>query len=390
MRGPPTLELMYDDDDEAEDGGRELRGEDVMHPLKVSLEELYNGTSKKLSLSRNVICFKCKGSLDSSSCGHAHLFLNSPTSPKVETTMALQLHKYVGLVQLMRMCSELEKAKEAETILKELEKAKEAETSRTTEAEALIQQVKQEVEKTNAAETETTEVEAMIIQLKQELEAAKAAETKIAEAETFVKKLKELEFVRGIYIYSNSSTVFNGARVRECERELLYPDACGGGGWGWISQGAANYGRGHGTRESCVLHTVRLSYDTLVDFWSALGDKTRRSLLRMKEEDFIERLMYRLFLLHPAGVPEWLVSIPPIIGGHGAWAAYPNSQHETTKEFIAKLDLKTSQKVLGGGCGIGGGDFYMPDNFGVMACNVGLKEICHKESDCQDGGIAYG
>ncbi|KAF9607169.1 hypothetical protein IFM89_032391 [Coptis chinensis] len=63
---------------------------------------------------------------------------------------------------------------------------------------------------------------------------------------------------------------------------------------------------------------------------------------------------------------------------------------ETTKEFIAKLDLKTGQKVLGGGCGIGGGDFYMPDNFGVMACKVRLKEIGHKESDCQDGGIAYG
>ncbi|KAF9596082.1 hypothetical protein IFM89_007135 [Coptis chinensis] len=63
---------------------------------------------------------------------------------------------------------------------------------------------------------------------------------------------------------------------------------------------------------------------------------------------------------------------------------------ETTKEFITKLDLKTGQKVLGGGCGIGGGDFYMPDNFGVMACNVGLKEVGHKESDCQDGGIAYG
>ncbi|KAF9588244.1 hypothetical protein IFM89_008656 [Coptis chinensis] len=50
--------------------------------------------------------------------------------------------------------------------------------------------------------------------------------------------------------------VFNGARVRERERELLYPDICGGGGRGWISQGAANYGRGHGTRESCALHTA--------------------------------------------------------------------------------------------------------------------------------------
>ncbi|CAK9207701.1 unnamed protein product [Sphagnum troendelagicum] len=40
---------------------RQRRGEDVVHPLKVTLEELYNGTSKKLSLSRNVLCSKCKG-----------------------------------------------------------------------------------------------------------------------------------------------------------------------------------------------------------------------------------------------------------------------------------------------------------------------------------------
>ncbi|XP_051143147.1 dnaJ protein homolog isoform X2 [Andrographis paniculata] len=42
-------------------GRRQRRGEDVIHPLKVSLEDLYNGMSKKLSLSRNVICRKCKG-----------------------------------------------------------------------------------------------------------------------------------------------------------------------------------------------------------------------------------------------------------------------------------------------------------------------------------------
>ncbi|KAL8166731.1 hypothetical protein V2J09_008230 [Rumex salicifolius] len=42
-------------------GRRQRRGEDVIHPLKVSLEDLYNGTSKKLSLARNVICTKCKG-----------------------------------------------------------------------------------------------------------------------------------------------------------------------------------------------------------------------------------------------------------------------------------------------------------------------------------------
>ncbi|GAB2234897.1 hypothetical protein Droror1_Dr00004167 [Drosera rotundifolia] len=42
-------------------GRRQRRGEDVIHPLKVSLEDLFNGTSKKLSLSRNVVCSKCNG-----------------------------------------------------------------------------------------------------------------------------------------------------------------------------------------------------------------------------------------------------------------------------------------------------------------------------------------
>ncbi|XP_024980436.1 uncharacterized protein LOC112517284 [Cynara cardunculus var. scolymus] len=99
------------------------------------------------------------------------------------------------------------------------------------------------------------------------------------------------------YLYSKSlkglQNVFGSARARERERELLYPDACGGGGRGWISQGMVGYGRGHGTRETCALHTARLSVDTLVDFWSALGEETRHSLLKMKEEDFMERLMYR-------------------------------------------------------------------------------------------------
>ncbi|OAE26933.1 hypothetical protein AXG93_4413s1170 [Marchantia polymorpha subsp. ruderalis] len=89
--------------------------------------------------------------------------------------------------------------------------------------------------------------------------------------------------------------VFESARARERERELLYPDACGGGGRGWISQSTGGFGgngRGHGMKETCALHTARLSCEALVDFWSALGEETRRSLLRMKEEDFIERLMF--------------------------------------------------------------------------------------------------
>mmetsp|Transcript_16640 Transcript_16640/g.46434 ORF Transcript_16640/g.46434 Transcript_16640/m.46434 type:complete len:182 (+) Transcript_16640:1033-1578(+) len=37
---------------------------------------------------------------------------------------------------------------------------------------------------------------------------------------------------------------------------------------------------------------------------------------------------------------------------------------DTTKEFIAQLDLKPSDVVLDIGCGIGGGDFLMADTYG--------------------------
>ncbi|KAH7518874.1 hypothetical protein FEM48_Zijuj09G0217400 [Ziziphus jujuba var. spinosa] len=42
-------------------GPRQRSGDDVVNPLKVSLEDLYFGTSNKLSLSWNVICSKCNG-----------------------------------------------------------------------------------------------------------------------------------------------------------------------------------------------------------------------------------------------------------------------------------------------------------------------------------------
>lgn len=46
---------------------------------------------------------------------------------------------------------------------------------------------------------------------------------------------------------------------------------------------------------------------------------------------------------------------------------------ETTKEFVAKLDLKAGQKVLDVGCGIGGGDFYMAENFDVHVVGIDLS-----------------
>ncbi|KAL3639404.1 glycylpeptide N-tetradecanoyltransferase [Castilleja foliolosa] len=46
---------------------------------------------------------------------------------------------------------------------------------------------------------------------------------------------------------------------------------------------------------------------------------------------------------------------------------------DTTREFVAKLDLKPCQKVLDVGCGIGGGDFYMADKYGVYVVGIDLS-----------------
>ncbi|KAH9621395.1 hypothetical protein KSS87_004202 [Heliosperma pusillum] len=46
---------------------------------------------------------------------------------------------------------------------------------------------------------------------------------------------------------------------------------------------------------------------------------------------------------------------------------------ETTREFVSRLDLKPGQKVLDVGCGIGGGDFYMAENFDVDVVGIDLS-----------------
>lgn len=45
----------------------------------------------------------------------------------------------------------------------------------------------------------------------------------------------------------------------------------------------------------------------------------------------------------------------------------------TTEELVAKLNLKEGEHVLDVGCGIGGGDFYMAEKFGVSVLGVDLS-----------------
>ncbi|KAG6413723.1 hypothetical protein SASPL_126437 [Salvia splendens] len=46
---------------------------------------------------------------------------------------------------------------------------------------------------------------------------------------------------------------------------------------------------------------------------------------------------------------------------------------ETTSEFVAKMDLQPGQKVLDVGCGIGGGDFYMAEQYDVHVVGIDLS-----------------
>ncbi|WOH07210.1 hypothetical protein DCAR_0626639 [Daucus carota subsp. sativus] len=90
------------------------------------------------------------------------------------------------------------------------------------------------------------------------------------------------------YLFSTSlkgiQNVFDNARKRERERKLNNPNACGVGGRRW---------KGPGTREACAVHNARIPLERMVGFWSSLGKESRQSLLKMKEEDFIERLVHR-------------------------------------------------------------------------------------------------
>lgn len=49
-------------------GERKVR--DMIHQLPVTLEHLYNGTVKKLKVSRNIVCPKCEGAGGAKVCSN--------------------------------------------------------------------------------------------------------------------------------------------------------------------------------------------------------------------------------------------------------------------------------------------------------------------------------
>lgn len=52
---------------------RERKAKNVVHQLSMSLEDLYNGTTRKLAVHKNVICEKCTGKELSSSVGKCEI-----------------------------------------------------------------------------------------------------------------------------------------------------------------------------------------------------------------------------------------------------------------------------------------------------------------------------
>lgn len=69
---------------------RERRGENVVHRLKVSLEEMYSGGVRKLSLSRNIKCDTCGG--NGTKSGKRYQCDVSTLSPEKKSCRAVNLH----------------------------------------------------------------------------------------------------------------------------------------------------------------------------------------------------------------------------------------------------------------------------------------------------------
>ncbi|EFJ24401.1 hypothetical protein SELMODRAFT_232411 [Selaginella moellendorffii] len=112
-------------------GRRHRRGEDVIHPLQVSLEEVYTGTSKKLILMRSVICSSCKGK--GSKSGLSSRCASCQGSGTKVTIRQLG----PGMIQQMQhMCSDCSGAGE---VIKEKDKCSECKGSKVVHDKKMLE-----------------------------------------------------------------------------------------------------------------------------------------------------------------------------------------------------------------------------------------------------------
>ncbi|KAH0935771.1 hypothetical protein HID58_012888 [Brassica napus] len=93
-------------------GKRQRRGEDVVHPLKVSLEDLYLGTTKKLSLSRKALCSKCNGTSNGNKKLNAAYNKAAGDKSSCPVFLIFSVNtsgQFVGLAEMMAECWQQDK-----------------------------------------------------------------------------------------------------------------------------------------------------------------------------------------------------------------------------------------------------------------------------------------
>ncbi|KAI9078699.1 hypothetical protein K1719_039342 [Acacia pycnantha] len=112
-------------------GRRKKHGEDVVQTLKVSLEELYNGTTKKLSLSRNVICSKCKGK-GSKSGNAGRCYGCQGTGMKVTT-------RQIGLGMIQQMQHVCPDCKGSGEVISERDKCLQCKANKVTQEKKVLE-----------------------------------------------------------------------------------------------------------------------------------------------------------------------------------------------------------------------------------------------------------
>lgn len=109
----PEKRGIYDQYGEEAVKQRRRKGEDVIYHLKVSLEELYNGASKKVSFAHNRICSKCKGTGKSTKRKQEHRSCHECKGDKVvrkEKTLLVHVEKGMRNRQRITFIGEADEA----------------------------------------------------------------------------------------------------------------------------------------------------------------------------------------------------------------------------------------------------------------------------------------